>query len=822
MKIAFIDIQNFRKLRCVRIELADRKTVFVGANNSGKTTAMHALDKFLKQPKERKEVVSDEETPNKWFVVEDFTLSLWEKINKIGADWEQAALGSELPSDLSAWGPLLPSLDIWLDVKNNEYHYVHKLIPTLDWQGGYLGVRLRLQPKDIGTLCKDYIASRLAAKHRFDRAVAKRKPGGTGQQAEDHDNPPSGSPYIEKAFWPKDMRDFLSRRLEQYFAVRYYELDPSLVLEGTPQELPSFSFPKIGDPFAGLIRIDPINAQRGLDDADSFSKKQRLASQFSEYFKTHLNPEKKIEPSDSDIDAIVATCRSEALFDKSLEESFKNPIKELESLNYPGVNNPTIKVQTKIQAKSALNHAASVQYCLNSDRVDQDNFLPESYNGLGYQNLIFMVFKLMRARDGWMRVNREVNSGLGSPSHIKEPIHLVFVEEPEAHLHAQVQQVFIRKAYDVLRNHDDLRSKPQFRTQLIVSTHSSHIAHECEFSELRYFQRVQSDAACSIPESRVISLATVFSTKEEQSSQRTVAPASDGELDEESSSELETASVQENETEKRKNATRRFVTRYLQATHCDLFFADAVIMIEGAGERMLVPHFLKKFKEGDLFRCYIALLEISGSHAFRLKELIDHLGLTTLIITDIDACILRPSKNNPARTSWQSCPVEIGKGQKTCNSTLKKWIPAIESIDDLLALSVEQKEVGLSLPNSGVRVAFQTPITLTCNGHDAVVYPRTFEDSFLLSNYSVINDIHFDDLDTDDYVQLPLVKKECVDSVNREQLAINLYNVIMDNKDFKKAEFALEVLFRFDPSEIVIPNYILEGLEWLHGRLITC
>lgn len=40
-----------------------------------------------------------------------------------------------------------------------------------------------------------------------------------------------------------------------------------------------------------------------------------------------------------------------------------------------------------------------------------------------------------------------------------EPLHLVLIEEPEAHLHMQVQQVFIRKAYSVLRNHEKLGKK---------------------------------------------------------------------------------------------------------------------------------------------------------------------------------------------------------------------------------------------------------------------------------------------------------------------------------------------------------------------------
>ena len=35
-----------------------------------------------------------------------------------------------------------------------------------------------------------------------------------------------------------------------------------------------------------------------------------------------------------------------------------------------------------------------------------------------------------------------------------EPIHLVFVEEPEAHLHAQAQQVFVKKAFEALCNNE--------------------------------------------------------------------------------------------------------------------------------------------------------------------------------------------------------------------------------------------------------------------------------------------------------------------------------------------------------------------------------
>lgn len=50
MLIEFIEIKNFRKLKSCRIDFSDQKTVFVGANNCGKTSAMDALITFLKFP----------------------------------------------------------------------------------------------------------------------------------------------------------------------------------------------------------------------------------------------------------------------------------------------------------------------------------------------------------------------------------------------------------------------------------------------------------------------------------------------------------------------------------------------------------------------------------------------------------------------------------------------------------------------------------------------------------------------------------------------------------------------------------------------------
>jgi predicted ATP-dependent endonuclease of OLD family len=62
MRIDFVEIANFRKLRSIRIELSKKETLFVGANNSGKTSAMVALRYFLLE-RERSKFSSNLDNP---------------------------------------------------------------------------------------------------------------------------------------------------------------------------------------------------------------------------------------------------------------------------------------------------------------------------------------------------------------------------------------------------------------------------------------------------------------------------------------------------------------------------------------------------------------------------------------------------------------------------------------------------------------------------------------------------------------------------------------------------------------------------------------
>ncbi|MER1967411.1 AAA family ATPase [Castellaniella sp. GW247-6E4] len=743
MRILKVEIGNFRKLVATRIAFAPEKTVFVGANNSGKTSAMTALRRFL--------------VDSRGFTINDFSLAHWQSLNAEGEAWEVAIKAGEAlptPSLLN----FLPQLDVWLQVENGEMHYVQRLLPTLDWKSGPLGVRLRYEPDEPTKFQQEYIAARTKAADTTAAAIKAAEGKGDLPQLE---------------LWPLNLVDFLDRRMRSFFKVKAYLLDPAKLVDpkdglAEMQVLPEGLDPVEGNPLDGLIQIDEISAQRGFgspttprvqrDDAGAEARGgRRLSTQLRSYYDNHLDWQDT--PELSDIKAMEALDKARKAFDERLSESFDKALKELQRLGYPGISDPKLRIATKLKLQDGLSHDSAVQYEIPAAAGGQAYRLPEDSNGLGYQNLVSMVFGLMSCRDAWMRVGKAAASG--DDTKPPPPLHLMLVEEPEAYLHAQVQQVFIKHAYDVLRNNPALGKSPNFCTQLVVSTHSSHVAHACDFAALRYFRRLSPTGKRKTPTACVINLSSVFGKPDQ---------------------------------------TAKFVARYLKATHCDLFFADAAIFIEGSAERVLVPHFVGQIDAFEYLRsCYITWLEVGGSHAHRFKELVEALGLTTLIVTDLDA--KDPNTNKVER------PV-LGRGLEARNETLRTWVPNQTSIDALMKL--EEKDKALVYPNGyAVRSAYQTSAKLKIGTTEVNIHANTFEDALFYRNFDYFKGRKATGL-AGKFQKIADDVKDAGDLAARVALAID---------DGNKAEFALELLFSDDVEKLSVPDYIGHGLLWLKEQL---
>jgi predicted ATP-dependent endonuclease of OLD family len=762
VKISFVEIQNFRKLKSTHIDFDKETTLFVGANNSGKTSAMVALRYFLVTPSQ--------------LSLRDLTLSHWSKIDAIGVAWEQKQEGAE---DLTTY---LPALDVWLDVPASEIHHVVHILPTINWTAGLIGVRLQYEPEDFKKLKEEYLVEKGKADTLVAALAAVTAP--TSPAAV-----PTASPPTPRV-WPRSLTEFLGKRISDYVVLNAYSLDPSKITpvagqKPPPQKLTANALPLEKWPFSALIRIDEISAHsdfannekgggvsgESAGELNAKRTKKPLSDQLRVYYDKHLDPSKSL--SVEDVGALGAIQVAEKAFDDRLKSSFKDALNELEDLGYPGINNPKIRINTQLRATDGLRHGSAVEYEIADLNGDGRNSmrLPEAYSGLGYQRLISMVFMLMGFRDEWMRKHKTVGGEDGGHDKVIPPLHFVLVEEPEAHLHAQVQQVFIKKAYSLLRKHESLGSKADYSTQLVVSTHSSHVAHEADFASLRYFRRRHAETSAHAPTTTVTNLAGIFGGTD---------------------------------------ATHRFVKRYLKATHCDLFFADAAIFVEGQAERILVPHFIRHYYP-DLASRYVSLLDLGGSHAHSFKELIVELGITTLVISDLDAVIptQKTRKDGVPTTTLNAAKPQKGLGQKTANPVLKSWHPKLELIDQLLALAHDNHITPLG-DDCNLFVAYQKGIELNPGTPEASLFiPRTFEDALIYENKVAIGGMAESSLGSK-------VGEIIAEGLDDDALADALFELL---KSAEKAAFALDCLMVENPKLIKPPTYIREGLSWLQASL---
>ena len=449
-----------------------------------------------------------------------------------------------------------------------------------------------------------------------------------------------------------------------------------------------------------------------------------------------------------------------------LAEVFKDTLNRISKLGYPGLHNPRLEI------KSALNPAtimstqdARVHYVLGDNA--EALRLPDTYNGLGFKNLIYMVVEILDHHARWVADKEQ-----------RAPLHLILIEEPEVHLHAQLQQVFIRNVLDLMRGGQEDGSA--FQSQTVVTTHSPHILYERGFRPIRYFRRLSIDGEQT---TEVLNLSEFYSKTPDE---------------------------------------RDFLQRYLKLTHCDLFFADAVILVEGNVERLLLPVMIEQEEEAVSLRsACLSILEVGGAYAHRFKSLIEFLGLVALVITDLDS--VKPAatgeEDEDEETEFEVPSAEAGqppvkKSGKAClpsepdaltsNQTLIQWLPRKQTVAELLAATAAEKLYEAEGSDGcKVRVTYQTPTDVTWNGVTASLCGRTLEDAFGLENSAWCQDAEQQDLGL----------RLRSNPARSEDLASALHKRI-GGRSFDKTKFALGVLTK-RPENWSVPLYIKEGLRWL-------
>lgn len=399
---------------------------------------------------------------------------------------------------------------------------------------------------------------------------------------------------------------------------------------------------------------------------------------------------------------------------------------------------------------------------IKHEYTEQGFFIPEGQFGLGYTNLMNIIGEIIDY------VEEYPTEG------IQSKVNLICIEEPEAFMHPQMQESFIKYINDAV-GYLLKESRKTINSQLIITTHSSHILNSKihfsnSFNNINYINQINN--------------------------QIDVVKLSDSVLS------IEDSSGASGAEEKRLNDLK-FLKKHIKYKVSELFFADAIIFVEGITEETLLSYYIEK--DESLSKCYISILNINGAHGQVYLPLLKYLNIPTLIITDIDIKRERIEKYEVIETDPNKREVAIYpqmttiEGRRSTNSTIHKFNGDTSAglqcyFQDNNIYGVFQKD-----PISGF-------------------YATSFEEAFILHNYNnnILNKV------------LKAVKPQLYDdlvgaSTEKENIKNNSYKIQKKLSD-SKSDFANSLLYEFlvqeDPSEIpALPNYINDGLIWLKEKI---
>ena len=683
MKLQKIAIRNFRRLENVTIDIESKETVFVGPNNSGKTSATAIFRAFL---------------GGREFKIHDFSVARL-------ADFERFVETGDA-ADLPEVG-----LDLWFEIDPSTIAFgrVFTLLPKLS-DFTQVGFRLRFGIDDAKRLREDYFAA---------------------------------YPAGEDAQRARSLFQYLATdtNLNRHSTTRYASLEAVINDGGEPTIVATPLEPEEGKRLVHqLVRVEFVDAQRNINDDDS-SRSNRLSAAFASFYRKNLDQAEYAAEAHRVID------ENNADLTKHYAKQFAPLIDLIKGLGVPSVNDRELRIISSLSPESALRGNTELLY------VDpgRQHELPELYNGLGFKNLIYMAIQARHFHSQW----------LATPE--SRPLCLlIFIEEPEVHLHAQVQQSFITNIWSVIEASAKAAGQPALVPQLVVTTHSSHILDAADFEKVRYFQRCHLAGESSqegIRNASDVRSLRAFQPKADVVEGVAIAPTD----------------------------TLVFLKRYLRLTHCDLFFADAAILVEGAAEKLLLPSMIE-MSAARLRACYLTILEVGGAYAHRFEGLLDFLRIPYLIVTDLDS--VEP-------TGYPStCRADVA-GARTSNASLKK-LCGKGTVAELLAMSPADK---IETPKDRC-IAFEVGVLVSEGGAQLEMIPRTLEEALAYENFA-------------------LLRAETL-SIGKAipPLLSDAYEAIYErigSKDFKKTDFAMDLLAA--KLSWKVPAYIAEGLRWLELRL---
>lgn len=707
MHIRKITVRNYRLLKDFSIDLEEKLSLIVGKNNSGKTSLLQLLNTMLN---------GTEPTYNDFNL--DYRKMLWNQISASEEakeeDYKEDGISLRLfieygeADNLDCLGKILMDLD----------ENIHTAVIGFDYYLGYANyVNLRKECRERSEKKKDGIKD----KTEID----------------------------EKKLLRNEFDYLLSKKIGNYFKLTRKSIEFDIA-NNLPNEENYIDLKKRVDfRLEDLISFGYIDARRNVAN---IQKDSTLSGQTSALFE-RMNDGTASESIENFEQLLISTDEE---LTSQYQDIFSDIISQVATMGGMKPDETKIKIISTLQQRELLKGNTTVVY----DHDSSD--LPEHYNGLGYMNLISMIFQIEIIRKEFMSNKK---------SRISD-INLLIIEEPEAHTHPQMQYIFIKNIKAILNTPLDKDGRTG-RVQSMISTHSSHIVSESDFDDIKYMVRTGYN---EVKAKNMKDLRAEYDGDEKQ--------------------------------------YYTFLKHYLTLNRSELFFADKAIFIEGDTERILIPTMMKKLDQEEqlandeipLTQQNISIVEV-GAYSHIFGKFINFIGLKkALVITDLDICD-KPDNGHAKKERYKD-----GTNQITSNNAIKNYFEEENNIDTLLALSPSDKIFSWDVenkrwkknPDGNMKVYFQEEE----DGYQA----RTFEDGFIHINKSFIRE------NKDKINGLNPKKVEAF--LGEGDKAIDAYTLAEDGIE-SKATFAVEIIYlskKEDDKDFCgwsIPKYIKEGLLWL-------